>query len=100
MNLFGPFFVDYIRFSTKKNLELICSTRLSFIPGSATGYMQFIRTEAALQEEYFLLRRRLLPIMIAPNSEEGKVAATPILRRPRWEHQHSRRTGRPCSKLL
>jgi hypothetical protein len=37
MNLFGPFFVDYIRFSAKKILELICSTRLSLIPGSATG---------------------------------------------------------------
>jgi hypothetical protein len=37
MNLFGPFFADYIWFFAKKNLELICSTRLSLIPGSATG---------------------------------------------------------------
>jgi hypothetical protein len=37
MNLFGPFFIEYIRFSAKKFLELICSTRLSSIPGSATA---------------------------------------------------------------
>jgi hypothetical protein len=43
MNLFGPFFVDYIRFFAKKNLELISLTRLISNLGSATAFINILR---------------------------------------------------------